>query len=397
MGNKKKVAVYLSDIINGHTNIVNLREVKDYIESINEVVKIWTANDTVLINSKEFASEIKQLGAERIVLVGSQPGMVKGFFSRAMNEAGLDAEEVILAGFREHGAVYEKHTDLAKAIALCAIYDVPFDDVSITEDNEVCKETLVIGGGIAGIQASLEIADGQQKVYLLEKSGTIGGHMAKFDKTFPTLDCAACILTPKMVEVGQHQNIELLSYSELKSVEGIPGNYKVKIIKKARKVNVSTCIGCGSCSEKCPGTAKSEFDVDTSMRKSIYIPFPQAVPNKYLVDKESCTYLEDPFLILNSTIKKAKSDGLPDALAEKLEALKNVEIKTEKRFKDLLNETIGDDNTKKYKDIIFEHTGKCKACIKACPVENCINLDEEDEEIEIKCRKYYSVNRISGF
>jgi heterodisulfide reductase subunit A len=383
MSNKTKVAVYLSDKINGHTNIVNLHEVKNYIADIPEVVKIWTANDTVLINSKDFASEIKNSSIGRIVLAGFQPGMVKGFFTRVMKEAGLDTNEVLLAGFREHGAVYEKHTDLAKAITLCAINNVPFEEASLAEDNDVCNETLIIGGGIAGIQASLEIADGEQKVYLLEKSGTIGGHMAMFDKTFPTLDCAACILTPKMVEVGQHPNIELLTYAELKSVEGIPGNYKVKILKKARKVNISTCIGCGSCSEKCPGTAKSEFDESTTMRKAIYIPFPQAVPNKYLVDENSCTYLEDPYLILNSTIKKAKQDGLPEELAVKLETLKNKEIVTEKKFKDILNDTIGVENTHKYKDIIFEHTGKCKACIKACPVDNCINLNEEDEEIEI--------------
>src|SRR5512137_230718 len=112
--------------------------------------------------------------------------------------------------------------------------------------------TLVVGGGIAGIQASLEIADAGQKVFLVERTGTIGGHMATFDKTFPTLDCAACILTPKMVEVAQHKNIELLTCSEVTGVSGVPGAYRVTILKKARYVNLSTCIGCGLCSEKCP-------------------------------------------------------------------------------------------------------------------------------------------------
>lgn len=141
-----------------------------------------------------------------------------------------------------------------------------------------------------------------------------------FDKTFPTLDCAACILTPKMVEVGQHPNIELMTYCEVEGVDGTPGNYKVKVLKKARRVDLATCIGCGICTEKCPAKASSEFDTGTSLRKSIYIPFPQAVPNKYLIDADSCTYV-----------------------------LK----------------------------------GKCGVCVKFCPVENCINLDEKDETVDI--------------
>ncbi|MCK4344386.1 MAG: CoB--CoM heterodisulfide reductase iron-sulfur subunit A family protein, partial [Bacteroidales bacterium] len=175
-------------------------------------------------------------------------------------------------------------------------------------------------GGIAGIQASLEIANGNQKVYLVERTGTLGGHMAMFDKTFPTLDCAACILTPKMVEVGQHPNIEILTYSEVKGVTGEPGNYKVKILNKARRVDLATCIGCGICTEKCPAKAPSEFDNGTTLRKAIYIPFPQAVPNKYLIDADSCTYV-----------------------------LK----------------------------------GKCGVCVKVCPVEGCIDLDAKDQEMEI--------------
>ncbi|MFH2096823.1 MAG: FAD-dependent oxidoreductase, partial [Bacteroidota bacterium] len=175
-------------------------------------------------------------------------------------------------------------TERAKAITACAVYGVPFEKAAQPEEYPVNPATLVIGAGIAGIQASLEIANGNQKVYLVEKTGTIGGHMAMFDKTFPTLDCAACILTPKMVEIGQHKNIDLMTYSEVQSISGGPGNYTVKILKKARRVNVATCIGCGTCAEKCPGKAASEFDSGTAMRKAIYIPFPQAVPNKYLID-----------------------------------------------------------------------------------------------------------------
>jgi heterodisulfide reductase subunit A len=144
--------------------------------------------------------------------------------------------------------------------------------------------------------------------------------MATFDKTFPTLDCAACILTPKMVEVNQNPNIKLMTYCEVQEVSGVPGNFNITIHQKARKVNVATCIGCGTCAEKCPAQAPSEFDAGTTMRKAIYIPFPQAVPNKYLIDAENCIYLKN---------------------------------------------------------------GKCKACVKACPVPDCIDLDEKDTEVVI--------------
>jgi heterodisulfide reductase subunit A len=234
--------------------------------------------------------------------------------------AGNSAHDLILAGYRELGTLRKQDTERAKAIVACAIYNVPFEDAALPEENEANPATLVIGAGIAGIQAALEIADSKNKVYLVEKTGTIGGYMATFDKTFPTLDCAACILTPKMVEVGQHQHIETLTYSEVKGVSGVPGNYKVKILKKARRVDVKTCIGCGTCSEKCPAKAPSEFDAGTTLRKAIYIPFPQAVPNKYLIDAESCTYVK---------------------------------------------------------------SGKCGVCAKVCPVKDCINLDEKDQEVEI--------------
>ena len=200
---------------------------------------------------------------------------------------------------------------------------VQFDPVTNTlvpDRSSVHPVTLVIGGGIAGIQASLEIANAGQKVFLVEKAGTIGGYMATFDKTFPTLDCAACILTPKMVEVGQHPNIKLLTCSEVTDIAGPPGNYRVKILKKARYVNLATCIGCGTCAEKCPVKVKSEFDSETTLRKAVFIPFPQAVPNKYLIDPDHCTYLQ---------------------------------------------------------------TQKCGVCAKVCPVPGCIDYEEKDEELDL--------------
>ena len=148
----------------------------------------------------------------------------------------------------------------------------------------------MIGGGIAGIQAALEIAESGNKVYLVERTGTVGGRMAMFDKTFPTLDCAACILTPKMVAVGQSKNIEILVLSEVQEVTGSVGDFKVKVFKKAAYVDASACVACGDCAQFCPMTASSEFDMGIANRKGIFIPFPQAVPNTYMINPESCNW-----------------------------------------------------------------------------------------------------------
>lgn len=155
------------------------------------------------------------------------------------------------------------------------------------------KPVLVVGGGIAGIQAALDLADQGIKVYLVERSPSIGGRMAQLDKTFPTLDCAACILTPKMVSVARHPNIELLTYTEVKEISGKAGDFKVKIVKKPRYVNVDKCTGCGVCMEKCPSKKiPNEFNMGLNNRTAIYIPFPQAVPLKATIDPEHCLYFK---------------------------------------------------------------------------------------------------------
>ena len=156
---------------------------------------------------------------------------------------------------------------------------------------KVNPATLVVGGGIAGLQATLELADAGYHVYLVEREPSIGGHMAQFDKTFPTLDCSACILTPKMSEVGQHENVTMLTYSELEEVSGSVGNFKVKIRKKARYVDYDKCTGCGICIEKCPRKVIDDvFEAGMGYRKAIYTPFPQAVPRTPVIDTANCTW-----------------------------------------------------------------------------------------------------------
>ncbi|MFC1899958.1 FAD-binding protein [Chloroflexota bacterium] len=156
---------------------------------------------------------------------------------------------------------------------------------------EVIKRALVIGGGIAGIQAALDIADGGYEVVIVEKRPSIGGHMLQYSEVFPTLDCPQCILTPKMVEVAQHPNITLLTYAEVESVKGEAGNFEVEILHKTKMVDHSKCTGCGTCWQECPEKVPSEFDDGIAERTAIYIPFAQAIPGKPVIDTEHCRYM----------------------------------------------------------------------------------------------------------
>jgi len=154
--------------------------------------------------------------------------------------------------------------------------------------DEKVGAVLVVGGGVAGIQASLDLADSGFKVYLLDESTSIGGTMAQLDKTFPTNDCSMCILAPKLVTAGRHPNIQLITHSELREVKGEAGNFEITILKRPRLVNIEKCTGCGLCAQNCPNEVPNEFDVNMGIRKAIYVPFPQAVPLKYAIDLENC-------------------------------------------------------------------------------------------------------------
>ncbi len=169
------------------------------------------------------------------------------------------------------------------------------------------KGIVVIGGGIAGVQAALDLGDAGIKVFLVERSSSIGGHMAQLDKTFPTNDCSMCILSPKLVAVARHPNIELLTNSEVTQVDGERGNFKVRVIKHPRYVDEDKCVGCGDCATKCPVKVPNEFDEGLGTRKAIYIPFPQAVPLKYKIDKENCLFFKKGVCKVCSKICKAEA------------------------------------------------------------------------------------------
>ncbi|MEK7705450.1 MAG: FAD-dependent oxidoreductase, partial [Myxococcota bacterium] len=284
-----RVGVYIGQVLS--IGRMNLQAIADYAANLPHVARVRIIGFRPQLDPQHLADEIRAERFERIVLAADSPGYFKPAFTRALALAGGNPTEVRLASFREHGAGSTTDTERAKAVVACAVNGVPFPLVAIPKQTSVQHATLVVGAGVAGIQAALEIAEAGKQVYLVERSPTIGGHMAMFDKTFPTLDCAACILTPKMVAVGDHPMIELITYAEVREVAGGPGAYRVKVTKHARRVDEEACIACNACTEICPVSVPSEFDSKLAPRKSIYIPFPQAVPNSYVVDAASCTYL----------------------------------------------------------------------------------------------------------
>ena len=233
--------------------------------------------------------DIQNLGLNRVVVASCSPRLHEKTFQKVCERAGLNPYHFQMASVREQVSwVTEKPEDAtrkAKTLAAGAINRVSFHESLMTREVPVHPDVLVVGGGIAGMQAALDIADGDHKVYLVERQPTIGGHMLQFDKTFPTLDCAACIGTPKMVSVGQSSKIELMTFSEVKEVSGYIGNFKVKIKRKARYVKEGVCTGCGDCANVCPISRPSEWDEGLSKRKAIYRSFPQAVPITFVIDK----------------------------------------------------------------------------------------------------------------
>lgn len=240
---------------------------------------------------------IKEHHLSGVVIGSCSPRMHELTFRKACSEAGLNPYMCEIANLREHCSwVHEKgEATTQKAISLVKMLvekvkkNHPLTSIQVP----VTKKALVIGGGIAGIQASLDIANCGQKVILIERDPSIGGHMSQLSETFPTLDCSQCILTPRMVEVAQHPNITLYTYAELEKLEGSIGNFLATIRLKAKSVDPNKCTGCGVCSNNCPQKKiSSEFNAGLGTRSAIYVPFPQAVPNKPVIDKEHCNYYQ---------------------------------------------------------------------------------------------------------
>jgi heterodisulfide reductase subunit A2 len=254
-----KIGVYICHCGVNISATVNVVAVREFIAQQHNVV---IARDYKFMCSDPGQDLIKQdiqkLGVNRIVVASCSPLMHELTFRMAAESAGLNRYLVQIANIREHCSWVHDDREMATQKA-CALVNAAVRRVALHQPLQITrmpvnKATLIVGGGIAGIQAALEIANAGYHVYLVEKEPTIGGRMGQFDKTFPTLDCAACILTPKMVSVGHRKDITLLTYSEVESVSGYIGNFKIKVRKKARYVDADKCTGCGQCWSNCPAT-----------------------------------------------------------------------------------------------------------------------------------------------
>jgi len=283
------------------TNIASKVDVEDVASYASTLPGVAVAKEYRYMCSSPgvtlIQEDIKEHNLNRIVVAACSPHLHERTFRTATQDGGLNPYLFQQANIREHVSwVTDDNavaTEKAKALVRAAVARAPYAESLETQRVPVKPTVVVIGGGIAGIQASLEIANAGKQVYLVEKEPTIGGHMAKFDKTFPTLDCAACILTPKMGEVGGHPNIKVIRCAEVTSVEGSVGDFKVTVSQRPRYINEDNCIGCGDCIDACvykEARFPDEFSMGIGMRKPVYFSFPQAVPNMPVIDPETCIY-----------------------------------------------------------------------------------------------------------
>lgn len=234
--------------------------------------------------------DIKELNLNRIVVASCSPRLHGKTFMETCRRAGLNPYYFQMCSVREQVSWVTEDPDLAtqkaKHLVKAAIDRVQFHHHLETKTSRVHPDVVIIGGGIAGMQAAIDIGNSGHKAFLIEKDTTIGGHMLQFDKTFPTLDCAACIGTPKMVEVGQNPNIELFSFSEVTHVSGFVGNFTLDVRRKSRFINESLCTGCGECAKVCPVSIPNPWDVGLASRKAIGRSFPQAIPITFNIEKQ---------------------------------------------------------------------------------------------------------------
>jgi len=291
--NDLRIGVYVCHCGKNIGGTVRCEEVAEFAKDLPGVA---LAADSLYMCSEpgqeQIKSDIKEHQLNRVVVASCTPRLHEPTFRAACESAGLNQYLMEMANIREHCSWVHLHdkdsaTEKAKDLVAMSVSRVsrlvPQHELTVP----VARKALVIGGGVAGIQSALDMADAGYKVYLVEKSGSIGGRMAQIDKTFPTMDCSICILAPKMSEVGRHPNIELLTLADVQDVSGHVGNFRVKVLKKARYVS-DECTSCGDCVDPCPQLVPDEFEAGLSFRKAIHIPFPQAVPSKFRIDMENC-------------------------------------------------------------------------------------------------------------
>ncbi len=288
-----RIGVYVCHCGKNIGGVVRCEEVAEFAEGLPNVIvskdSLYTCSEP---GQEQIKTDIKEHKLNRVVVASCTPRLHEPTFRAACESAGLNPYLLEMANIREHCSWAHLHdkdlaTEKAKDLVAMAVHRAALLQPQFELTVPVKRVAMVIGGGVAGIQAALDMADAGYKVYLVERSGSIGGRMAQIDKTFPTMDCSICILAPKMSEVGRHPNIELLTLSEVKEVDGHIGNFRVKVLKKARYVTKG-CTACGDCIDACPQLTPDEFNAGLSIRRAIYMPFAQAVPSQFMIDMDRC-------------------------------------------------------------------------------------------------------------
>lgn len=269
------------------------REAARFPDVVYSTSYIYTCSQP---GQSEIQRAIKEHRLQGVVVAACSPRMHEPTFRRAVEKAGLNRYMFEMANIREHvswiNTDREANTSKAAELVRMAVEKLRYNQPLFSREVPITKRVLVIGGGVAGIQAALDSAECGLEVILVEKQASIGGKMAKLDKTFPTIDCSSCILGPKMVDVYQHENIRLLAYSEIESVSGYVGNFTVNIRRKSTYVDWTACTGCGLCTQKCPARKNPDhFNEDLGYTGAINIPFPQAIPKKARIDAAHCRTL----------------------------------------------------------------------------------------------------------
>jgi len=287
------IGVYICHCGRNIKGTVDVEKVKEAVARFREV-KIAETYDYLCSTPGQniIKSGIKEKGIDRVVVAACSPQLHLETFKKAVSDAGLNPYLLEMVNIREHCSWV--HNDIEKATVKAidlirgAVYRARYLEELQPIKTKVKRDVLVVGGGITGIQAALELAGKGYKVYLVERSPSIGGHMAQLSETFPTLDCSYCILAPRMVQVSQHPNVEVITMAEPVAMKGIPGDYTVTIRIKPRYIDETKCTGCDECAKVCPVGILNEFDENLELRKAIYIPYPQAVPRIYTIDVERC-------------------------------------------------------------------------------------------------------------
>ncbi|MDH5447628.1 MAG: CoB--CoM heterodisulfide reductase iron-sulfur subunit A family protein [Candidatus Bathyarchaeota archaeon] len=294
VGEKPRIGVFVCHCGVNIAEVVDVKELTEYVKTLPDVVYAKEVRYAcATLGQDKIGKSIKEHNLNRVVVAACSPRLYESTFRKTCAEAGLNPYFFEMANIREfsswcHTNTPKEATEKAKEIVKIAVAKArllqPLKEIEVP----VTNKALVIGGGIAGINSALDLADMGFKVYLLEKTESIGGHMAQLDKTFPTLDCSICIEGPKMVDVGRHPNIGIISYADLVSVSGFVGNFKVKIRKNPRYVISENCTGCGECKEVCPIEYPNEWDINMGVRKAISVPFEQSVPLLYTINMDHC-------------------------------------------------------------------------------------------------------------